>query len=268
MLPRDLESQILKKASFLCVGLDSDFNLLPNHLKDLSLVDAIETFNIEIIKATQDVAVAYKPNLAFYEALGADGHRVLERTLRAIPEECFVIADAKRGDIGNTARYYAKAIWDLPGTDAITVAPYMGKDSVTPFMETEGKWTFLLALTSNPGSADFQQLHTPIEPLYVEVIRKAMEWAKDYPGHLGFVAGATHPDVLDALRKLAPDHYFLVPGVGAQGGDLHSVCRALAPKVIINVGRQILYASSDDNFAEAAGTQARWLQAEMQKYLI
>jgi orotidine-5'-phosphate decarboxylase len=267
MLPNELYHQIVHKASFLCVGLDPDFSLLPHHLQALPPADAILAFNLAMIEATQDVAVAYKPNLAFYEALGADGHKVLEQTLLAIPESCFVIADAKRGDIGNTARYYARAIWDLPGTDAITVAPYMGKDSVTPFMETEGKWTFLLALTSNPGSADFQQLNTPHVPLYVEVIRKAIEWSKDFPGPLGFVAGATHPDVLASLRNLAPDHYFLVPGVGAQGGDLHAVCNALAPKMLINVGRQILYASSGTDFAEAAGIQARLLQSEMQKYL-
>lgn len=267
MLPHNLAQQIVKKRSFLCVGLDPDFTLLPKHLQALPTGDAILAFNLAIIKATQDVAVAYKPNLAFYEALGAQGHTVLEHTLRAIPESCFVIADAKRGDIGNTARYYAKAVWDLPGTDAITVAPYMGKDSVTPFMEHDEKWTFLLALTSNPGAADFQQLPTPNVPLYVEVIRKALEWAEDLPGPLGFVAGATHPDVLGALRRLAPDHYFLVPGVGAQGGDLQAVCNALAPKVIINVGRQILYASSGSDFAEAAGVQARRLQAEMQMYI-
>ena len=266
MLPAELSEQIRAKSSFLCVGLDPDFQLLPRHLQTLPKADAIIAFNIGIIEATQGYAVAYKPNLAFYEALGADGHRVLQSTLKAIPPNCFVIIDAKRGDIGNTARYYARAIWDMPGTDAITVAPYMGEDSVTPFMETPGKWTFLLALTSNPGSADFQQLKVASEPLYAAVIRKASEWAKAYPGPLGFVAGATHPEVLSQLRALAPEAYFLVPGVGAQGGDLDAVCKALSPHVLINVGRQILYASSGTDFIDAAAREAKQLQHLMKPY--
>lgn len=257
MHPEALSEQIYSKKSFLCVGLDPDPEKLPICLKSQDPAEGIIAFNQHIIEATLPYAVAYKPNFAFYESLGSIGYSVLEETLKCIPPHVMVIADAKRGDIGNTSAMYAKAVFDRPGVDAITVAPYMGKDSVMPFLSFKNKWVFLLALTSNPGAQDFQFLTSNEKPLHEWVIQKSLEWSNEGEGHLGFVAGATHPEDIPRLRTLAPKSFFLVPGIGAQGGEMEPVIRHLAPRVLINVGRQILYASSGADYAEAAEKEAR-----------
>lgn len=266
MTPAALKALILQKKSMLCVGLDPDPELLPSHLKSLPLAEAILEFNQNIIRATLPYAVAYKPNFAFYEALGPEGYSVLKKTLECIPPEIFVIADAKRGDIGNTSLKYARAVWDLPGTDAITVAPYMGKDSVLPFLQAQGKWVFILALTSNTGAQDFQFLEVEGKPLYEKVMRTALEWQGEAAGNIGFVTGATQVSAFTHLRNIAPESFFLVPGIGAQGGDLESVCKHLGPLALINVGRQIMYASSEKNYAEAARDEAAYMQKHMEAY--
>ncbi|MEM7040193.1 MAG: orotidine-5'-phosphate decarboxylase, partial [Bacteroidota bacterium] len=218
--PQQLYQRILEKKSFLCVGLDTDIRRVPKHL--LKFEDPIFEFNRRIIAATAPYAVAYKPNLAFYEAMGAKGWESLRKTMEVIPSDIFTIADAKRGDIGNTSHLYARAFFEEMNFDALTVAPYMGEDSVTPFLEYADKWVFLLALTSNAGAEDFQWFREGEMPLYEKVIRTSLEWAKDRPGHLGFVTGATRPEYLQEVRKLAPESFFLVPGVGAQGGSLEA----------------------------------------------
>lgn len=261
MNPRELEVFILRKKSFLCVGLDPDLDRFPVCLRQEDPVAAVIEFNRNIIEATLPYAVAYKPNFAFYEALGPRGHEALEQTLQAIPPEYFVIADAKRGDIGNTSDRYASAVFSLPGVDAVTVSPYMGKDSVMPFLSYPGKWVFLLALTSNAGAQDFQYLESNGKKVYEWVVETSAQWPNEHSGHLGYVAGATHPDALSGLRRLAPEAFFLVPGVGAQGGEANAVVQALAPRVLINAGRQILYASDGADYAEAAAAEARKLQA-------
>lgn len=264
MTPEFLFEQIRDKGSFLCVGLDSDPALIPAHLRGLP--DPILAFNREIIEATLPYAVAYKPNLAFYEALGPGGWQTLQETLALIPKEVMVIADAKRGDIGNTARMYAQAFFERLGCDALTVAPYMGQDSVAPFLAYEGKWTFLLALTSNAGAQDFQYLQNDAEPLYRRVIRLAQEWASGKAGQLGFVAGATRAEAIAEIRQAAPDAFLLVPGVGAQGGDLQAVLqhgRNAQGGLLINASRSILYAGSGRDFARQAAAAAAALQKEM-----
>lgn len=251
---QQLLQQIIKKKSFLCVGLDTDLKLIPKHL--LSAADPVFEFNKAIIDATHDVAIAYKPNIAFYESLGVKGWRSLEKTMEYLGQfkgEVFTIADAKRGDIGNTSKMYAKAFFENMDFDSVTVAPYMGEDSVTPFLEYKNKWVILLGLTSNKGSNDFQFLQTPEGKLYETVIRKAQQWGS--PDQLMFVAGATHPEEFKNLRALAPDYFFLVPGVGAQGGDMEAICingMNTTGGLIINSARQIIYASANTDFAEAA----------------
>ncbi len=262
MRPEELEALILQKKSFLCVGLDPDISKFPVCLKGIDLTESVLEFNQNIIRATLPYAVAYKPNYAFYESLGSVGHTILTETLSFIPDEIFVIADAKRGDIGNTSSMYAKAVFDFPGVNAITVAPYMGKDSVLPFLQDSGKWVFILALTSNSGSADFQYLEIEGKPLYKWVIEKSLGWQTEAKGTIGFVVGATHPEDLAGIREMASDTFFLVPGIGTQGGDLDAVLKSLAPKVLINVGRQILYASSGADYAEAAAKEARNLHSK------
>jgi orotidine-5'-phosphate decarboxylase len=266
--PEKLYHQISKKQSFLCVGLDTDLSRIPSHL--LKTEDPVFEFNRQIIEATHDYAVAYKPNLAFYEALGPKGWESLARTLEIIPDNIFVIADAKRGDIGNTSRLYAKTFFETFNFDAVTIAPYMGKDSVAPFLEFEDKWVFLLALTSNAGSQDFQYHEDDGVPLYQSVLQKAQIWEKEYPGHLGFVVGATRAESLQEVRSIAPESFLLVPGVGAQGGDLHSVCRYGKTDLgglFINSSRGIIYAGGDSkDFAQKAGTAAQKLQQEMANY--
>lgn len=262
-----LFQQIQKKRSYLCVGLDTDLNRIPKHL--LNYEDPVFEFNKQIIDATADYCVAYKPNIAFYEALGASGWESLQKTLDYIPKDIFTIADAKRGDIGNTSRLYARAFFENMNFDSVTVAPYMGEDSVTPFLEVEGKWVIVLALTSNAGSMDFQHLKLENEqPLYEQVMRKNRQWAD--ADRLMFVVGATRADKLKHIREIAPDNFLLVPGVGAQGGSLEEVSRYGMNDhcgLLVNSSRGIIYASDKEDFAQAAAGKAEALQKEMAEYL-
>ena len=268
MTRAQLFERIRARRSFLCVGLDADPKKMPAHLNGDVLA-----FNKAIIDATRDLCVAYKPNTAFYEALGLDGMRILRDTIAYIGDDHFVIADAKRGDIGNTSRYYASFAFNTLGADAITVAPYMGADSVEPFLEYEGKWTILLALTSNKGSRDFQHARQDDgPPLYERVMRRAAEWGS--PDQLMYVCGATQAEKFADLRRITPDHFFLVPGIGAQGGDLEGVCRHGMNEhcgLLVNSSRGILYAGSGEDFAAAARRAAVTLQQQMavalEKYL-
>jgi len=267
MTRSDLYRLIRRRNSFLCVGLDTDPSRLPDHLK--AEADPVFSFNRAIIDATRELCVAYKPNLAFYEAQGSAGWASLEKTIRYIGEEHFIIADAKRGDIGNTSRQYAQAFFQQLQADALTVAPYMGEDSVRPFLGFERKWVILLALTSNSGSEDFQQtLQENGQPLFENVMRKAMEWAG--PDELMFVVGATHPERFADIRRIAPEHFLLVPGVGAQGGSLEAICRhGLNGQVglLVNSSRGILYAGSGLDFADHARRAALDLQQQMKAVL-
>jgi len=262
---QQLVKTIRRKSSFLCVGLDPDPAKMPRHLG--TGAEAVLRFNRSIIDATADLAVAYKPNVAFYEAMGSEGWDVLSETLSALPEGCLRIADAKRGDIGNTATRYAKAAFEQWGADAVTVAPYMGRDSVEPFLAFEDKWTILLAATSNPGAEDFE-FHGSEQgtPLW----RRVLEVSRTYSGaeRLMYVVGATRPELLAQCRAAAPDRFLLVPGVGAQGGSLEQVCKAgwaesLAGGLLVNVGRSLLYASDGEDFAEAARKEAHRIQGAM-----
>lgn len=272
MTKQELFEQIKRKRSYLCVGLDTDPNKIPSHLRKLS--DPIFEFNKAIIDATADFTVAYKPNIAFYEAHGSKGWESLQKTLDYIPKDIFTIADAKRGDIGNTSGLYAKAFFDKAASglefDAVTVAPYMGKDSVTPFLTYREKWVILLALTSNEGSADFQNLNLKEqdEKLFEKVLRKSQEWAG--AEQMMYVVGATRADMLQKVRNIAPDHFLLVPGVGAQGGSLEDVSRFGMNKqcgLLVNSSRGIIYASAEKDFADAARSAAGKLQEEMSRYL-
>lgn len=265
-----LIAQIEKKKSVLCVGLDTDINKIPEHL--LSESDPIFAFNKAIIDATADYAVAYKPNIAFYESMGVKGWESLGKTIDYLNEsypEVFTIADAKRGDIGNTSKMYAEAFFNSMAFDSVTVAPYMGVDSVSPFLAFEDKWVILLALTSNQGAFDFQLTeNTDGEVLFETVVKKAQEWAT--PDQLMFVLGATKTEYLERVRKAAPDSFFLVPGVGAQGGSLEEVLTKATNKdygVLVNSTRGIIYQSKDKDFAEAAQRAALELQQEMQRIL-
>ncbi len=250
----------------LCVGLDTDLQKLPPHLPRSAA--GMITFNKAIIDATRPYCVAYKPNLAFYEWMGAEGWQVLQETISYIGNDHFIIADAKRGDIGNTSTYYAKAFFDTMGCDGVTVAPYMGEDSVSPFLQFQDKWAIVLGLTSNKGSSDFQQLTlSGGQPLFEEVLTSVSKWGT--PGNLMFVIGATHPEAFRQIRALLPHHFFLVPGVGAQGGDLHAVCQYGKNEdggLLINASRSILYADGSEAFAEAAASEARQLQQQMAPY--
>lgn len=268
MSPDFLFQQMQAKRSFLCVGLDTDIRRIPEHL--LGTADPVFEFNKQIIEATQEYAVAYKPNLAFYEAQGPKGWESLQKTLEVIPDHIFTLADAKRGDIGNTSDLYARTFFETYNFDAVTVAPYMGRDSVGPFLAYENKWVFLLALTSNVGGKDFQYHTDGGIPLYQRVIQTADSWAKEYPGYLGYVVGATRPESIGELRELSPNSFFLVPGIGAQGGDLHAVCEQGQHELgglLINSSRGIIYASKEEDFAEQAGHAAAKVQAEMAQYL-
>lgn len=263
MTRKDIFTQIQQKRSYLCVGLDTDVNRIPKHL--LALEDPVFEFNKQIIDATRDLCVAYKPNLAFYEAMGPAGWESLARTLAYIPDEHFTIADAKRGDIGNTSGLYARAFFDTLNFDAVTVAPYMGEDSVKPFLEFPGKWVILLALTSNKGSSDFQlTTQENGQPLYEKVMRRAMEWGS--PEQLMFVVGATHPQKFEEIRRIAPEHFLLVPGVGAQGGDLEGLSQYGKNDLLgllVNSSRGIIYAGSGPDFAEQARASALKVQSQM-----
>lgn len=264
-----LFEQIKKKKSFLCVGLDSDIAKIPSHL--LEEEDPVFAFNKAIVDATAEVAIAYKPNIAFYECRGVKGWRSLEKTVAYIKEnypEIFTIADAKRGDIGNTSQMYAKAFLETLDFDAITVAPYMGEDSVTPFLQYEGKWVVLLALTSNKGAFDFQFFEQEGERLYERVLRKSQEWGNDR--NMMYVVGATKADMLEGIRKIVPEHFLLVPGVGAQGGSLEEVARYGMNNhcgLIVNSSRGIIFADKTENFARRAGEEARKLQVDMERLL-
>ena len=267
MTRTDLFEQIKRKGSYLCVGLDADLEKIPEHL--LASADPIFEFNKQIIDATHEYCIAYKPNLAFYEALGPKGWESLQKTIDYIPKEIMTIADAKRGDIGNTAALYARAFFNQMNFDAITVAPYMGEDSVKPFLHKD-KWVILLAHTSNPGSSDFQLLESVVtgRKLFEEVILRSQQWAT--PDQLMYVIGATHEEKIKSIRSLAPDHFFLVPGVGAQGGDLQQVSTAGMNKqcgLIVNSSRAIIYASKDRDFAKRAAEEAQSVAQEMRKLL-
>jgi orotidine-5'-phosphate decarboxylase len=268
MNKKQLVEEIKKKQSYLCVGLDTDIKKIPDHLKGEK--NPVFEFNKQIIDATHNYCVAYKPNIAFYEALGPKGWESLQKTLEYIPKDCFTIADAKRGDIGNTSSLYARAFFETMNFDSITVAPYMGEDSVKPFLQFKDKWVILLAHTSNPGSADFQLIESKVTDrrLYEEVILKAKTWST--PEQLMFVVGATQPDKVKHIRELAPEHFFLVPGIGAQGGDLEMVSKNGMNKecgLLVNSARAIIYASSGSDFAEAASREAKAVQEQMRVFL-
>jgi orotidine-5'-phosphate decarboxylase len=264
-----LISEIYKKKSFLCIGLDVDLNKIPKHL--LNDKDPIFAFNKAIIDATHHLAVAYKPNTAFYEAYGIKGWHALEKTINYLNEnhpEIFTIADAKRGDIGNTSTMYAKAFFDDLGFDSVTAAPYMGKDSIEPFLSFEGKHTILLALTSNEGAFDFQTKIIDGEEVYKTVLKTSKGWKNSK--NLMYVVGATKAQFLSDIRVIVPDSFLLVPGVGAQGGSLQEVCAHGMTKdvgLLINSSRGILYAANDSNFATAAAKQATILQQQMEAIL-
>ena len=263
-----LYDKIRDKESFLCVGLDTDITKIPSHL--LKEDDPIFAFNKQIIDSTVEHAVAYKPNIAFYESLGSKGWESLQKTIEYIPKEIFTIADAKRADIGNTSAMYAKAFFEQMNFDSITVSPYMGKDSVEPFMNFDRKWIIILAATSNSGSFDFQNLlvEEGSESLHERVIRKSAEWGNK--NNTMYVVGATRVESLLNIRRIIPDHFLLIPGVGAQGGDLASVCKFGMNKqcgLLVNSSRSIIYSDSSKDFAKSAGKEAKKLRLEMTQYL-
>ncbi len=266
MKRKELLEQIRAKESFLCVGLDTDLNKIPKHL--LKEKDPVFAFNQQIIDATLEYAVAYKPNIAFYESLGPGGWESLQRTVDYIPDNVYTIADAKRGDIGNTSKMYAQAFFDRMDFDSITVAPYMGTDSVKPFLAFENKWVILLAATSNPGGMDFQHLDIDGEKLYQRVIKKSLEWGTEE--NMMFVVGATRPEVLKEIRQTIPHHFLLIPGVGAQGGDLSQVCNnGMTDEcgLLVNSSRGIIYADSSKDFGKEASYQAKKIQLTMAEML-
>ncbi|MES2762185.1 MAG: orotidine-5'-phosphate decarboxylase [Bacteroidota bacterium] len=269
MTRAELIKEIKTKKTFLCVGLDPDVDKLPKFL--LEFDDPIFEFNRRIIDATADYCVSYKPNTAFYEAYGISGLTSLERTIKYIKQfypNHFLIADAKRGDIGNTSSMYAKAFFKRLKADAITVAPYMGSDSVKPFLEFEGKWAIVLALTSNEGAKDFQLDEGKTEQLYKHVLKTSSKWGTTE--NMMYVIGATKADMFDEVRQIVPNHFLLVPGVGAQGGSLADVCKHGLIKndigLLINSSRAIIYASNNEDFAEAAAKEAKKISDEMKTY--
>ena len=270
MNKQQLVENIFHKKTFLCVGLDTDVDKIPEHLFDVT-DDPIFEFNKQIIDATSDLCVAYKPNLAFYESIGLEGWDVLERTVDYIrtnyPDQ-FIIADAKRGDIGNTSAMYARTFFGNMDFDAVTIAPYMGEDSVAPFLTYENKWAIVLALTSNKGASDFQYIEEDGEKLFEKVLKTSKKWGTDE--NMMFVVGATKAEMLADIRKIIPTHFLLVPGVGAQGGSLQEVAKyGLTDEcgLLINSSRQIIYASSETDFAEKAREEALKVQQEMSKIL-
>jgi len=271
MTKQQLFEQIQKKRSFLCVGLDSSLDKIPKHL--LKYENPILEFNKQIIDATKDLCVAYKPNTAFYECYGKKGWETLIETWKYIPQDIFSIADAKRGDIGNTSAMYAETFFNAASSDmsfdSVTVAPYMGSDSVTPFLTFKDKWVILLALTSNAGHADFQLQEIGEDKLFEKVLKTSQTWATDE--QMMYVVGATRGAAFGDVRKLAPNHFLLVPGVGAQGGDLNEVCKyGLNSQcgLLINSSRGIIYASQEEDFAEKAREEALKLQKEMEQILV
>jgi len=267
---QQLINEIFTKKSFLCVGLDTDINKIPEHLKKEE--DPIFAFNKAIIDATAPYCVAYKPNLAFYECYGLKGMIAFEKTIKYLKENHpnhFIIADAKRGDIGNTSKMYAQTFFEEYNLDSVTVAPYMGEDSVKPFLEYDGKWVILLALTSNKGSHDFQLTEDKQgERLFEKVLKKSQEWGTTE--NLMYVVGATQGRMFEDIRRIVPNHFLLVPGVGAQGGSLQEVCKYGMTKdcgLLVNSSRGIIYASKDEDFAEIAAQKAKELQLEMSSEL-
>ncbi|MEN8247563.1 MAG: orotidine-5'-phosphate decarboxylase [Bacteroidota bacterium] len=273
MTREELFSQIKKKESYLCVGLDSDIEKIPHHLH--SADDPVFEFNKQIIDTTIDYAVAYKPNLAFYESRGAAGWESLAKTLEYIPKEIFTIADAKRGDIGNTSKHYARAFFEQMDFDAITLSPYMGEDAVTPYLEYDDKWAIVLALTSNESSQDFEELFVSEgdfdnenPKLYESIITKSQQWQNS--DRIMYVVGATKATAFEEIRKLSPDSFYLVPGVGAQGGSLQEVSQYGMNSecgLLVNSSRGIIFASSDTEFAKIAGQKAAEIRDEMKGYL-
>ncbi len=268
MNKQEIISQIKIKGSFLCIGLDTDINKIPRHL--LKLEDPIFEFNKQIIDATKDLCVAYKPNLAFYETMGAAGWDSLNKTLEYIPDNIFTIADAKRGDIGNTSYMYAYAFFEKMNFDSITVNPYMGSDSVTPFLDFDNKWLILLALTSNKGSLDFQNIEDNSgETLFKNVLQISKNWGNDK--NMMYVVGATKADSLLEVRKIIPNHFLLVPGIGAQGGNLQDVAKYGMNSdccILVNSSRNIIYAGKGEDFAAQARLEAQKLQNEMSIILL
>ena len=270
MTYKTLFDHISSKKSYLCVGLDTDIRKIPSHL--LKEADPVFAFNKQIIDATVDYCVSYKPNIAFYEAMGGKGWESLQKTMEYIPDSHFTIADAKRGDIGNTSGLYARTFFDPSSSgldfDSVTVAPYMGSDSVLPFLEFENKWVILLALTSNSGGSDFQRIESDGKPLYEHVLRKSQEWAG--ADRMMYVVGATQAKDLAHIRTIVPDHFLLVPGVGAQGGNLEEVSKYGMNSrcgLLINASRSIIYAGNGTDFAKKAEEEAKSIQQEMAVYL-
>lgn len=266
MTKAELVQQIQLKKSLLCTGLDTEISKFPSPIP--KVVSNISVFNKKIIEATKDFSVAYKINTAFYEQYGAEGWVEMEKTLQEIPHNIFTIADAKRGDIGNTSSMYARAFFETLHFDAITVAPYMGEDSLRPFLEFKNKWVICLGLTSNAGYKDFQLLEYEQKKLYERVIESVCKWGNE--NNLMFVIGATRGKLFAEIRKLIPEHFLLVPGIGAQGGSLEEVCEYGLNKdygLLINSSRAIIYASSDDNFENAAKIEAQKNQQNMSKFL-
>lgn len=263
----ELIQQIRDKKSYLCVGLDSDITKIPSHL--MQEPDPVFAFNKAIIDATHDVCVSYKINTAFYESRGLAGWESMQKTLNYIPANLFTIADAKRGDIGNTSTQYAKAFFEALHFNSITVAPYMGKDSIQPFLDVQDKWTIVLGLTSNEGAFDFQYFTQNNKPLYQHVMQTVAQWGT--PQNTMFVVGATKIEQLAEIRELLPEHFFLIPGVGAQGGSLEEVSRRAMNKdigILVNASRQIIFASSGTDFAEKAREQALLLQQAMEPFIV
>ena len=260
---KELINKIKNKRSFLCIGLDIDINKIPKHL--LELEDPIFEFNKQIIDSTKDLCVAYKPNIAFYESMGVSGWNSLQKTLDYIPKDIFTIADAKRGDIGNTSSMYARAFFENMNFDSVTVAPYMGSDSVTPFLEFKNKWAIVLALTSNKGGLDFQKIEGENgSQLFEQVLETSQQWGTDK--NMMYVVGATRSEQLYEIRKIIPNHFLLVPGVGAQGGNVQDVAKYGMNAdcgLLVNSSRGIIYASSDIDFAEKAREEAEKLQHKM-----
>ena len=267
MNKQELINQIKQKQSFLCIGLDTDIKKIPEHL--LKFDDPVFEFNKQIIDSTKDLCVAYKLNTAFYESNGINGWKSLMKTIEYIPKNIFSIADAKRGDIGNTSKMYAKTFFETMDFDSITVNPYMGSDSVEPFLDFNNKWVILLALTSNKGSEDFQNFSNQSNvKLYQQVIEKSMNWSDD--SRIMYVVGATKSDSLKEIRKIIPDHFLLIPGVGAQGGSLDDVVKFGMNKdcgLLINSSRSIIYAGHGENFADNARKAALKIKLEMENYL-
>lgn len=267
MTKTEITRLIKEKSTFLCVGLDSDINKIPKHL--LSERDPVFEFNKQIIDATKEYCISYKINTAFYESMGVKGWESLEKTVNYIPDTHFKIADAKRGDIGNTSTQYAKAFFETLNFDAVTVAPYMGEDSIKPFLEFKDKWTILLALTSNPGASDFELLEKNGVFFFEKVLEKAITWGS--PEQLMFVIGATQTVWLKRIRKIIPDYFLLVPGIGAQGGSLQALVEEALNKdigLLVNSSRAVIFASEGEDFAERAAEEAANISREMAKHII